>query len=115
MTGVDNLLNRLVAATNGRSGVEGTATVALTPGSGADVVLSIDGGRVTGPGDAGDVEVTLPLSAAQLDRLLGGEEPLTPEFIRGDLKPVGATGALVRILELLDDVEVRRRLTGATR
>ncbi|MFV0260484.1 MAG: hypothetical protein ACK5PP_18785 [Acidimicrobiales bacterium] len=111
----DDLLDRLVAATDGRSGMDGSATVALTPGSGTDLVIIIDGGRVVGSGEADEVEVTVPLSEGQLDQLLGGDEPLTPEFIRGDLKPVGATGALVRLLELLDDLQVRRRLAGGVR
>jgi len=57
----------------------------------------------------------VPLKGAQVEALLDGEESLAQAFIRGDIKPVGATGALVGLVELFEDEKFRTEFAGLVR
>jgi putative sterol carrier protein len=96
-------------AGNGRSGL-----VAITIGKTKRAVLNIVDGQVTpaGEGVDGDVAVSIPVTAKQLTALMDGEESLAQAFMRGDVKPEGATGPLLAAVELFEDDEFRQRLAA---
>lgn len=92
---------------SGRSG-----TVAMTIGKKTVAVLEIADGRVVASGGS-DVEragVTIPVTGAQLSSLIDGSESLAMAFMRGDVKPAGATGPLLAAVELFEDETFRSRL-----
>ncbi len=88
-----------------------SAVVAFTIGKTKRATLQIVDGRVTGPaavdegdgGDGDDPDVTIPVTAAQLASFCDGSESMSKAFMRGDLKPVGSTGALLPVFALFDD------------
>lgn len=91
-----------------------SAVVEFTIGKTKRAALQITDGRVTGPassdtaadGDAeggSEPEVSIPVTAAQLASFCDGSESMSKAFMRGDLKPVGSTGALLPLFALFDD------------
>ena len=65
-------------------------------------VLRIDDGRIC-VDDGAEVEVEVPLSAAQALAVAAGELSLAVAYMRGDVKPVGSSGALAVFLEVVED------------
>ena len=104
-------VDRLVAAS---AGVEPagarSAVVAVTIGKAEQAVLQIADGRVVGPGDEAAIDLTIPTTAEQLAAFADGSESLARSYMRGDVKPVGSTGALLALVELLEAPEVRAAL-----
>lgn len=94
-----------VEATVDRSGV-----VEFTLGKTKRAVLDVVGGRVTGPSERDEADVSIPVTAAQLTSFEDGTESMSKAFMRGDLKPVGSTGALLPVLALFDDPAFRAAL-----
>ena len=96
----------LVAATNERPELIGSSGI-VGFGIGKKVLATVEvvDGRVTGPTEA-EPEITLVFKGAQVDSWLGGELNLSQAYMRGDFKPVGATGPLTAALEILDDADV---------
>lgn len=93
-----------------RSGVGTAGVVAITIGKTRQAVLHIEDGRVQAPGEGVEAGVTIPLTARQLEAIVAGTESLAQSFMRGDVKPVGATGPLLAAIELFEDVSFRQRL-----
>lgn len=89
----------------GRSGV-----VAIAIGKKKLAVLDIIEGRVAVGAAPEAAAVTIPVTGKQLDAILSGEESLAQAFMRGDVKPAGATGALLAAIELFEDTDFRQRL-----
>lgn len=87
------------------------ARVGLCVDGGERRVLEILDGRVVGT-TGGEAQVELPLTAAQLAALVAGEGSLARDYMRGDVKPVGSSGALAVAVEVLDDERVWRGLQG---
>jgi hypothetical protein len=89
-----------------------SALVAFTIGKSQRVALEIVDGRVVGPSPAGDdeVDVSIPVTAQQLAGFADGSQSMSRAYMRGDLKPVGSTGALLAILALFDDPSFRAAL-----
>jgi hypothetical protein len=103
-----------IDAPSGRS-----ATVAITIGKKQRAAFEIVDGQVTGPAaepDSGDGEVemgvTVPTTAKQLAALVDGSESMAQSYMRGDLKPVGATGAFLALVELFEDEAFRTELAA---
>lgn len=97
--------------------VPGSGVVAFTIGKTKQATLRITDGRVTGPVDGGDdggdgvePDATIPVTAAQLGSFCDGSESMSRAFMRGDLKPVGAIGALLPVFALFDDAAFRAAL-----
>ncbi len=88
----------------GRSGV-----VTLKIGKTRSATLSIVDGRVVGSTDV-EAATTIPFTAKQLAAVIDGSESLAQAFIRGDIKPEGATGPLVALIELFEDPTFKRQL-----
>ncbi len=82
------------------------ATVALAIGKTKRAVLALEAGRVTGPGADDEVEVTVPVTGAQLNDLLAGRESMATSYIRGDVKPEGAIGAFLSLVELFESTDL---------
>lgn len=87
-----------------------SAVVEFTIGKTKRAVLQIDEGRVTGaaggpdqPDGGVEPEVSIPVTGAQLASFCDGSESMSKAFMRGDLKPVGSTGALLPLFALFDD------------
>lgn len=98
-------VSALVAASAGRGGVPSVSgVVGLGTGKKSSVVLNITEGQVTGPIDS-EPEVVIPISEAQIDAWNKGELSLSVAYMKGDLKPVGSTGALLAALEVLDNLD----------
>lgn len=94
----------LVEATSGRTGVPGVSgIVGLGHGKAPKVVIGISEGKVLGPSDA-EPEVIIPISKAQVEEWTKGDLKLTVAYMKGDIKPVGSTGALLAALEVLDNI-----------
>jgi len=79
-----------------------SATIELAIGKTRQAVLSMVDGRVVGKGRADDVEVSIPFTEEQLHSILTGDESLAQAYIRGDVKPVGSTGAFIAFVELAE-------------
>jgi putative sterol carrier protein len=114
---VDALSNEWVEAiaeaSAPRAGAGRSGRVAITVGKSKRAVLDIVDGEVRTPvtHDAdGDPEVTIPVTGKQLTALIDGEESLAQAYMRGDIKPEGATGPLLAAVELFEDAAFRRRL-----
>lgn len=94
---------RLIAASSDaptRAGLD--ARVALCLGSTTRRVLEIRDGRIVAV-DEGDAAVELPLTAAQLEAIAAGQLSLARAYMRGDLKPVGSSGAVLVAVEVFED------------
>lgn len=84
-----------------RAGLD--ARVALIV-DGARTVLDIRDGRFAPVADGGaEPAVEVPLSAEQVDAIAAGELSLAVAYMRGDIKPVGSTGALAVLIEVVED------------
>ncbi|MGI9596911.1 MAG: SCP2 sterol-binding domain-containing protein [Acidimicrobiales bacterium] len=88
-----------------------SAVVAVTIGKKQKAVLDITDGRVTGPGDDGSVAVTVPVTGEQLAAFVDGSESVAQAYMRGDLKPVGSTGAFLAVVELFENPSFRAALS----
>ncbi len=97
----------LVAASAERAPIPGlSGDIGLGIGSKVDaskvsVVIAIVDGQVTGSTDR-PAEGIIGLSKKQVPEWLSGELVLAAEYMKGDLKPTGASGPLFAGLELLD-------------
>ncbi len=110
----DEWVSAVAEASGHRSGAGRSGRVAITIGKTRRAVLHIIDGEVASADPEPDVDppVTVPLTAKQLTALLAGDESLAQAFMRGDIKPEGATGPLLAAVELFEDVEFRRRLAA---
>lgn len=88
-----------------RSGV-----VEFTIGKTERAVIEIADGRVVGVGDDHAIDVSIPTTVEQLSALIDGSESLAQAYMRGDIKPVGSTGALLALVELFECDEFRQHL-----
>lgn len=86
-------------------GLDGVVT--LTIGKTRSASFEIVSGRVTGPTTA-TADVAIPFTSKQLAAWADGDGSLTVAYMKGDLKPVGASGPLFAALDVLDDGHVRR-------
>ena len=121
-------IEAMVEASRDRQSVAPGGVVAITIGKTKRAVFEIDQGRVRAvPGgdeaaSEGDdahgeepaVEVTIPVTGKQLTALVEGSESLAQAFMRGDIKPEGATGPLLAAIELFEDDAFRARLAEAS-
>ena len=108
----EQLAGAAVAASAGRSVAGLSGVVALNLGKQA-VGLEIVDGRVVGPASPGEAAVAVPLTGAQLSALVDGSLSMAQAFMKGDLKPEGATGPLLALIELFEDGEFRRQLAAS--
>jgi hypothetical protein len=100
----DAWVEELVEATGDRHGVPGVSgVVGLGHGKKPKIVLEFSDGKVLGPSDA-EPEVIIPISKSQLEEWSDGGLKLTVAYMKGDVKPVGSTGALLAALEVLDNI-----------
>jgi len=67
-------------------------------------VVAFESGRFRGPDfDDGEVELSLPFANAdELSGYLSGRDSMLRAYIRGDFKPVGSTGVLLSVIELIE-------------
>lgn len=101
----------LVEASAGLADVAGhSGVVAVTIGKNQRAVLDIVDGRVVGRGSVDDVAVTVPVTTAQLDDYTTGVASMATDYMRGDVKPVGSTGAFLALLELFENPAFRAAL-----
>lgn len=89
-----------------------SAVVAFTIGKKQKAVLNIVDGRITGAGDEEQVAVTVPVTADQLTAFGDGSESFARSYMMGDVKPVGATGALLAVIQLFENPEFRAALAA---
>lgn len=84
-----------------RSGV-----IEFTIGKSKRAVVAMVDGRIVGTadpeGDGEDIDVSIPLTIEQLNAYFSGRESMAQAYIRGDVKPVGATGPLLSLIELVE-------------
>ena len=85
----------------GLSGDVGLGIGSTVDESNVAVVIAIVDGQVTGPTDR-PCEAVIGLSKKQLPEWLSGELVLAAAYMKGDLKPTGASGTIFAGLELLD-------------
>ncbi len=97
---------------DGAGGASHSGVVAFTIGKKQQAVLDIVDGRVVGPGDAASIAVTVPVTGDQLASFVDGSASVATSYIRGDLKPVGSTGAFLAVVELFENPAFRSRLAG---
>ncbi len=90
----------------------GSAVVEFTIGKTERAVLRIVDGRFAGGAGEAEPEVSIPVTAEQLTDFVDGRESMSRAFMRGDLKPVGSTGALLPVLALFDDPAFREALAS---
>lgn len=107
----DAFVEEMVAASATLSG-DRSAVVAMTIGKKQQIVLNIESGKVVGAGDEAAVTVTVPVTSAQLGSFVDGSESVAKAYMRGDLKPVGSTGALLAFVELFENRGFRENLAG---
>ena len=109
----DVLVDAAAAASAGRSvaGMSGVVAVNL---DGQAVGLEIVDGRVVGAASPLEAPVTVPLTGTQLSAVLDGTVSMAQAFMKGDLKPEGATGPLLALIELFEDGDFRRELAAAS-
>ena len=62
---------------------------------------------------AAGAQVTVPLTVGQCRDIVVGTESLAQGFMRGDIKPEGATGPLLALIELFEDAGFRQHLAGS--
>lgn len=97
----------LVVASAARAPIPGlSGDIGLGIGSKVDaskvaVVIAIVDGQVTGSTDR-PAEAVIGLSKKQVPDWLSGELVLAAEYMKGDLKPTGASRPIFAGLELLD-------------
>lgn len=102
----DEWVAALVTATAARTPVDGLdGVVTLAIGKTTRVTIEIVAGQVTGQTDReGDVEV--PFTKPQLGAWSEGDLVPSVAYMKGDLKPVGATGPFLALLAVMDDPTV---------
>ena len=109
-------IEALVEASRDRTGVGTAGVVALAIGKSKRAVFEIVDGKVATVASAGEgepaAEVTIPVTAKQLAAIVDGSESLAQAFMRGDVKPEGATGPLLAVIELFEDATFRTRLAA---
>ncbi len=109
----DAWIAAMVAASAGLGDAgDRSAVVTMTIGKKQKAVLSIVDGRVVGAGADDDAAVTVPTTAAQLAAFVDGTESVARAYMQGDLKPVGATGAFLPLVELFEDPAFRSGLAA---
>lgn len=110
----DEWVNAVAEASACRSGAGRSGRVAITIGETKRAVLHIVDGEVapTDPAPDDEPPVTMPLTAKQLTALIHGDESVAQAFMRGDIKPEGATGPLLAAVELFEDAGFRQRLAA---
>lgn len=123
--------DRITAASADRSGSY-SGTVAIELGKKDKAVLAIVDGQVVSTavgedalaaadsaepgapvpddGTPAPVGVTIPMTDEQLGSFLDGTASLARAYMVGDVKPVGATGPLLALVELFESEEFRSRL-----
>ena len=101
----------LAEASSDRDGPPLSGVVEIAVGKTKQARFTIADGRVVGPTDD-DAGVRVPVTAKQLAALMEGSESLAQAYIRGDIKPEGATGPLLALVELFEDETFRSRLAG---
>ena len=90
-----------------------SAVVEFTIGKRQQALVELVDGRFTGPADDGaEPDVSLPVTADQLAGFVAGDESMSQAYMRGDVKPVGSTGALLPVLALFDDPQFRAALAS---
>ncbi|MGH1489261.1 MAG: hypothetical protein ACRBK7_07700 [Acidimicrobiales bacterium] len=89
-----------------------SAVVAVTIGKKQKAILSIVDGRVVGPGEEDAVAVTVPTTGAQLATFVDGSESVARAYMQGDLKPVGAIGDFLALVELFEAPAFREHLSS---
>ena len=99
----------VVEASADRSVAGASGVVELTIGKTKRAVLEIVDGRVSGPIEV-EPPVTIPVTSKQLGAIVDGSDSLAQAFMRGDVKPVGATGPLLAAVDLFEDATFRQRL-----
>ena len=109
-----DLASALEDATRSRTGLPGRSVVALAL-DGEESVVEIVDGRVSMADEEAEAAVTVPLTSRQLASFLAGDDSLARAYMRGDVKPVGSSGALLAVVEVLEDDEVRARLAASGR
>lgn len=103
----EGFVNELVALSAERAPIPGlSGDIGLGIGSKVDaskvsVVIAIVDGQVTGPTER-PAQAIIGLSKKQVPEWLSGDLVLAAEYMKGDLKPTGASGPLFAGLELLD-------------
>lgn len=108
----DEWVAALAEASADRSAPGLSGSIAIAIGKTKRAAFEIVDGRVSPV--AADVEpgVTIPVTAKQLAAVLEGSESLAQAFMRGDVKPAGATGPLMAAVELFEDSTFRQRLAA---
>ena len=89
----------------GLSGDVGLGIGSKVDASKVAVVIAIVDGQVSGATER-SAEAIIGLSKKQVPLWLAGDLVLAAEYMKGDLKPTGASGAIFAGLELLDWVVV---------
>lgn len=102
----------LATASADRSGPGTSGVVAVAIGKTKRAVFEITDGRVLRSRTDQEPGVTIPVTAKQLAAVLDGSESLAQAFMRGDVKPEGATGPLMAVVELFEDAGFRQRLAA---
>ncbi|MEM7276407.1 MAG: hypothetical protein AAF547_25265 [Actinomycetota bacterium] len=112
----DAFVAGLVDASAGVGAAGRSATVAITIGKTQSAILEIVDGRVVGgrvgPAEEDEVGVTVPVTGDQLAAFCDGSASVAQDYMRGDLKPVGSTGALLAFVELFENPDFRAGLPG---
>lgn len=110
----DGWIARMVEASAELTDVTGhSGVVAVTIGKHQQAVLEIVDGRVVGAGDADGAAVTVPVTTDQLDGYTTGALSMATDYMRGDVKPVGSTGAFLALLELFENPSFRAAMAAA--
>lgn len=108
----DAWVDALATASVDRSGLGTSGVVAVAIGKTKRAVFEIADGQVLVTRTDQEPGVTIPVTAKQLAAILDGSESLAQAFMRGDVKPDGATGPLMAAVELFEDASFRQRLAA---
>jgi len=109
----DTWITAMVEASNERANPGlGDATVAFTIGKTKQLTFVVAGGQVVSGAPLEQAQVKVPFKKAQLEAVVQGEQSLAQEFIRGDIKPEGSTGAFASAVELFEDELFRSRFAA---
>ena len=99
-------------------GPGGNAVVALeVSGGGSGTVLThwvVQDGRLASvrPADEAAADATIPVRHDLVEQLVSGHVDPAVEFMRGNLKPEGASAAVLALLSALANPECRAALAG---
>ncbi|MFT7601545.1 MAG: hypothetical protein ACI8TP_004504 [Acidimicrobiales bacterium] len=103
----DEWVESLVASSTDREptpGLDGTVTLAI--GKKTKATIGIADGLVIGPASE-PADIQVPFTAKLLDAWAAGEISLSVAYMKGDLKPVGPTRAILAFLSAFDDDKTR--------